>query len=492
MPKSRTIKVLILSTGQMLTTFVAIGSGIILTRILSVTDYGTYRQVMLAFSFAAPFAILGFDRALFIFVPAETTRSKGILFENLSVLLFGGCLLTGFILIGGNRLLALRFNNALLAPLLSMMAFYPIVKFMCASLPACLLVRERTAQLSIFNVVQALILFISVIVPTWISPHTSSALIGAMIGTTVNTTAALYLMNKACPDGDWKPTWTGIKSQAVFSIPLGLSSIIGFASLTLDQILVSSRCSTEVFAVYSVGAMEIPLLGMITGAITSVVIIDYARFYREADYRAIVSLMHQAMSKSAILIFPIGIFLFCMAPELMRILFGKSYEQSAVPFRIYLLMLPIRTLSFGAILQATGNSRHIFYLSILELGLNAIVGWTFIGWWGAAAAAWGNIITTYCVAVPYWIIIFKRITTIKIIDLFPWEAIGRVLILALATSVIPALIKQYGTLSDLPLIIVAASTYFPIILLLFVRANFIHFNEIRDFMESLSVSANKS
>jgi O-antigen/teichoic acid export membrane protein len=88
MSASRTSKVLILSSGEALTALVGIVSAAVLTRVFSKDDYASYRQTLLAFTFAVPFVTLGLPRALYYFLPGEEKRTRGILVENL-LWLFG-------------------------------------------------------------------------------------------------------------------------------------------------------------------------------------------------------------------------------------------------------------------------------------------------------------------------------------------------------------------------------------------------------------------
>jgi O-antigen/teichoic acid export membrane protein len=465
MAESRTTKVLILSSGQALTALVSLVSAAILTRILSKTDFGTYRQAMLAFTFAVPFALLGLDRALYAFLPGDKKRPRGLLVENLLLLTIAGSILSLFIIFGGNHLLAKRFNNPALAALLSLMVLYPLFMLPSTALSACLMSRNRTEQLAVFNVASRLIMLILIIIPCFILPKPSTALLGQVAGAIVTTTVAVYLMFRACPGLAWQPTWNGIKKQLYFSVPLGLSSIIGATSSTLGQVLVSLRSTPEIFAVYTAGAIEIPLIGIITGSITSVVIVDYGRLYKEGNTTAIIDLIHKAMTKSAILILPVMTFLFCIAPELMRLLFGKSYGWSAVPFRIYLLQLPMRTISFGAILQATGNSQEILIAGLLDLTANIVMSWYLIGVFGAAGAAGGSVLANYLVYIPYLTIVIRRILKIDALSLFPLFNILRLLIVSVIPLIIVSLLKVVIHVSDLIWLIIAIIIFAPVIII---------------------------
>jgi O-antigen/teichoic acid export membrane protein len=421
---SRSSKVLVLSSGQALTALVGIASAAVLTRVFSQHDYASYRQTLLAYTFAVPFVTLGFDRALYYFLPGEEKRSRGILVENLLWLLGGGALLSLFLLVGGNRLLAMRFNNPDLGRLLLLLIPYPLLMLPAASLSACLMARNRTEQVAGFNVASRLLMFLAIVVPCMIWPSPSTAIIGTVLGAAVTTVVALTLMFRACDAGDWPPTWSGIRRQIQFSVPLGLASLVGAVAQSLDQVLVSALCPPAVFAVYVSGAMEIPLIGMITGSVTSVVMVDYARFYREGRTAEIVALIHRAMVKCGLILFPVMVFLLCMAPELMCLLFGKPYEASAIPFRIYLLLLPVRTLTFGAVLQATGFSRLILISAAISLVSEAMLVWCAVHFLGPLLAPTGTVIATYVFTVPYLVFVLRSVLRCSVAVLFPWAELA--------------------------------------------------------------------
>jgi O-antigen/teichoic acid export membrane protein len=425
--QSRLAKVMILSSGQALTMLVGIISTAVLARVFSQNDYASYRQALLAFTFALPFVTLGLDKALYYFLPGDEKRSRGILCENLLLLLCGGLLLSLFLMSGGNILLARRFNNPDLANLLLLLAPYPLFVLPAASLASCLMARDRTGQVAGFNIASRALLFAAIVVPglLWATP--SSAIAGTMAWAAVTTAIAVALMFRACNAGSWKPTMDGLLKQIRFSVPLGLATLVGAVSLSLDQVMVASLCAPAVFAVYVNGAVEIPVISMVSGSAASVLLVDYARLYREGRVQEMIVLIHRAMVKSALFLLPAMVYLFCVGPELMRFVFGAAYAESSVPFRVYLLMLPVRTLNFGAVLQATGNSSRILVQSLIALATNAILLWWAIGLLGPLLAPVGPVLSLYLFVVPYLVFSLSKILCCRVTSLFPWAELIRLM-----------------------------------------------------------------
>ena len=177
--------------------------------------------------------------------------------------------------------------------------------------------------------------------------------------------------------------------------------------------------------------------------------VDYARFYREAHIAEIVTLIHRAMTKSAMLLLPIMVFLLCIAPDLMCFLFGEQYRDSSSPFRVFLLLLPVRTITFGAVLQATGKSRRFLVAAVLMLAVNAVLGWFAIGWIGPIGAALASVFATYLVCVPYLMDAIRSVLQVSFREMFPWmellklsatticPGIAALAVIALLTHVLP-------------------------------------------------------
>jgi O-antigen/teichoic acid export membrane protein len=479
MGASRTGKVLILSSAQFLASLIALLSGVILTRILTKRDFATYRQVMLTYTFAAPFVVLGLDRALYTFAPREPERTRGLLVENLTLLSIGGLLLSAFILLGGNHLLARRFNNPDLAVLLPLLVPYTLLILPTRSVPACLMARDKIQALAYYNAVTRLVLLPCVILPALVWRGPAAPLYGQIVGVGIMAVAAVRLMFAACPGHTWQPTLKGIKDQLWFAVPLGLSSLVGALSTSLDQVIVSSRCSPDSYAVYSVGAFEIPLIGVITGSISSVLLVDYALLYYQKNYSEIISLIHRAMTRSAVLLLPLMILLLIVAPSLMEVLFGKSYRGGALFFRIYLLLLPMRTLTFGALLQSAGRSRLILVQSILDLAANAALGWHLTGVLGPAGAALANVLATYLVAVPVGLWALRATLQTPTWRLLPWSRLARILGAALLAGV-PAFALHYWLPVPVVFKLVAASAVFVGVgALIFIRLGLVAPEELR-------------
>jgi len=398
MSSSRTSKVFALSLGQGLTTLVSLVSGMVMARILSQTELATYRQTMLAYDVAIPLLSLGISTGIYYFLPTEKNRARGIVVDGLVMMLVMGLLYAVFIALGGNHLLAKRFSNPAIVHTLVYLVPLPIIMLPAGLLASVMVIQNRVNKLTVYNVLTNLLMASSVIVACllWKTPE---SMVLARVGVSIVVgVAAIVLILQVIPKDDWRPRWSNMKTMVAFSIPLVLAGAMGTISLQLDKLVVSAMCTPEAFAVYSTGALEIPVIGMITGSIATVILPDLRRMVAAGDKTGALALFRQAAEKSAVFLIPMMMFLLVSAEPFILTLFSSKYADSVLPFRLYLLILPVRIVMFGSLMTALGLNRMILYRSGVGLLANLILSVLFVHWWGYIGALIATIVTIYLVA----------------------------------------------------------------------------------------------
>jgi O-antigen/teichoic acid export membrane protein len=352
------------------------------------------------------------------------------LLTNLLLLTGAGAALTLFMACGGNYFLAARFHNPCLASALLLLSPYPVLMLPASAVSACLMAQQQVDRLTAYTIISRIVLLLTVMGPAVYYATPDSAIAGTVIGAILTTPAALYLMIKACPGPTRFPSRAGLLRQLHFSVPLGLAGMVGTTSLQMGHMLVAASLPPSAFASYSVGATEVPFIGMVTGAITSVLLVDYARLYQAGDTAALIALLHRAMSKSAAILLPVMTLLLIIAPDLMECMFGSRYRDSASYFRVLLLLLPVRTITFGAVLQAMGLSRHVLCSALLGLASVTCLCYLTIREFGAIGAAWATVLSTYGIVVPYLMWVLKHYLYVSCAAMFPWRRIARLALMS--------------------------------------------------------------
>ena len=461
MASSRSTKVLALSLGTFLTQMVGMVSGIVLARILTKEDLATYRQTMLAYQFAAPFLILALPSALYFFLPRKPGAERTVLISILIPLATMGFIFSVFLLVGGARLLAWRFSNSGLEHTLRLLAMYPLFALPMAALEACLVARNQVMRLTVFNVMSRLLLTAGLIIVCLLTRRPEPLVLTQVVLAGIMVVPALTLMWQACAAGNARPEPGMMWEMARYSVPLGLATMLGTMTLQLSSVIVSALCTPEDFAVYSVGAFELPLIGIVTGSITTVILADMSNLCREGRKNEALWLFQIAAVRSAAILLPAMVFFWVAAEPFIIGLFSVKYHDSILPFRLYLLTLPVRIVTYGAALMALGKTRLVLYRSIVDFLLNAFLCAVLVHFFGYLGGVIGMLATLYT-----WTSLYNLRTITKGFDVYfknvlPHGQLLRILFAALALALPAWGLGNVFALPQILKLIVAAVVYWP-------------------------------
>lgn len=448
MAQSRTSKVFALSLGQGLNTIVGLGLAMITARVLSKTDLATYRQTRLAYEVVLPLLGLGMGQAIYYFLPVARKRLRGIVVDAVVLLAGIGTLCAIFIIAGGNHLLAKRFSNPAIVHTLLYIAPLPIIALPAAIIPAVLVVRERVNLLSAYNVLKHLAIGVSVLVTCYLWRQPEQMVITYVAVTCAAGAVGLWFAFRSVPADSWYPDPTNMATMVRFSTPLALATMVGTISLQLDKLIVSAMQPPEIFAVYSNGAREIPLIGIVTGSIAGVILPDLRKAVAEGENEKAVALFRKAAEKSAWLLLPAMMFFMVSADSFIVTLFSEKYAASSLPFRIYLLLLPARIAFAGPILVAIGKTRSILFRSCITLFINAGLSIYFVSVLGYVGAALGSVVSIYFFARPYNILVITRSLSATLNEILPLTQCIKIIAIFLIPTALSLLVKMTTSSSN--------------------------------------------
>ena len=454
MQSSRTGKVLVLSSGRILTKFIGLASAMVMVRMLTQGELATYRQTILAYEVAIPLFSLGLEHAILFYLPPEKTRLRGIVVDALLMMVLMGFLYAIFILSGGNHILAKRFSNPAIVKTLIYMAPLPMIMIPASLLDVIMVVQNRINKLVIYNVLTNLAIAGSVIVACllWATPE---ALVLTMVSVNILISIiALILIFQAVPNDEWHPRLGNMKAMLIYSLPLVLAGSIATISLHLDKIIVSSFCSKEEFAVYSVGAIRIPIIGIVTGAISKVLVVDFRREYAANNLSEALRLYRLVPIKTTVFLFPVMVFCMIAAKPLMVVLFSEKYVASTMAFMLYLLIIPFRTILLGG-LASVGKSKIILRNSAVALLFNLILSILLVHIMGYYGAIIATVLTLLFWGIPITLYEISRSLKTTMAKVYPWKTVGINLLISIIAGIPSGLVllvlRDYNKIMQLAL-----------------------------------------
>lgn len=358
--QSNTIQAFWIGLGSIATFTFSIVSAAILSRWLSKSDYGTYKQVMYVYNTLLVVFTLGLPKAYSYFLPKYSVEYGNSIVNKINIVFIAIGVLFSALLFGGASIIAELLNNPQLTTSLKLFALSPAFILPTMGIEGIMASYKQSHINAIYLLITRLILLLFVIGGVCIKPDCNSAIIGFTIASILNCFIGLYI--KKIPFKEIKSVKTDLTYKAIFkfSIPLMVASIGGIVIKTADQFYVSRFFGTEVFADFSNGTIDLPFVSMVLSAAATVLLPEFSRLLsKEKDhYTEIVTLWRDTAYKSALLLYPFIIYSIFFAKQIMVLLYGDLYTASSIYFVIILIVDIFTIAPYYPIIIALGASDY--------------------------------------------------------------------------------------------------------------------------------------
>ncbi|MEM1271376.1 MAG: oligosaccharide flippase family protein, partial [Bacteroidota bacterium] len=268
-----------------------------------------------------------------------------------------------------------------------------------------MLASDRQVDAAWFQILTSLTRFFGLLGPLWLGYGLVVGMWGLVAYAVTRFVGAFWWTLRVLPPKT-EPLPAGFaKEQVRFSVPLGLSSVVGRFNRQVDKIVVSVLLTATALAEYNVGAQEIPLVTVVPAAVASVLISKYVQLERSQERKALIGLWYRGIEKTTLLVVPATVGFIAVAQDFLPTLFGAGYEAAIVPFQIYSLIVLHRVTQYGSILQAFGDTKGILHLTLALLSLNLALSVPLTLWLGLPGAA----LSTFIANMMSWYLALRKI-----------------------------------------------------------------------------------
>lgn len=335
--------------------------------------------------------------------------------------------------------LADTMNNPGLKSLMVVMSFYPLADMISQIVIPALISIDRANVSAMFGVIFSLARITGVAVPLALgAPLVTSVavMVAAVFGTTIlGLVLVVVFLGVRGPWFSRQFLW----EQMDYAVPMAGALVVGLAGRQLDKWIISIFFGPEQYAIFSNGAQELPVVGVVTAGLASAILPEMVKFAGEGKIGSALDLWKRSSRVGALVVFPTFVLSLFLAQELMIVLFSRRYIESTYPFIVYLFVLPMRVVIFAAVLRALSKTRPIMVGAVLALAANSVLGVGLLklfgtGRWGLLLPAAASVISHY-LAAWYLLGMIRKFTGVPIRRLLPWGALAKLLGLAILAGV---------------------------------------------------------
>jgi len=413
---------------------------ILLVRRLDLTQFGVYKQLFLVIGTSVLVLPLGFAMSAYYFLPREALRQAetvlNIFLFNLTVgLLAGACLILWPALLG------IIFHQPGLATYTGLMGAVIMLWIISSAIEIIPIANGETRFASVM-ILGVQLTRTTIYLSAAIAFGTVRALLYAAVLQGFLQTGVLWWYLQSRFGSFWRRfDWQLMRTQLSYAIPLGLAGVLFTAQTDLHSYFVSNRLGAAAFAIYAVGTINLPLMGLLQEATNAILITRVCELQHLNQPREIIFLMARATRKLAAAYFPVYALLVVLAPQLITFAFTRRYLASVPIFLVNLTMLLVGIVLQDPLFRAYREQR--FFLIRLRIALCALLVaglWFAIGRYGPI----GAITVVVGVSVTERIVTtarFGRVLGFGWHDMVLLKDVGKLAIAALAAALVAAAVR---------------------------------------------------
>lgn len=466
-------------------------SAAVLSRFLSKTEYGTYKQVMYVYNTLLVVFTLGLPKAYAYFLPRYDIKYGNSIVNKLNHIFF----LIGFtftiLLYLGSPLIADILHNPKLASSLKLFAIAPTFILPTMGIEGIMSTYKQNYINAIYTLITRLFMLLCVVIPIVIyKADCDTAIIGFSVSSLITCIIGLYLKKTPYKKVISEKVNLSYKDIFRFSVPLMLASLGGIAIKSADQFFVSRYFGTEVFADFANGSIDLPFVGMILGAAATVLLPEFSRKLANGDssYNSIVDLWRRTAVKSALILFPLIIYCCFFAENIMVFLYGEQYYASAIYFIIMLIVNLFTIAPYYPIIIAFGATNYYAKVHLWMAILVWVLEYLTVILFDIAIAI---AVVSALLSIAKVVIMTKFIANrlhVRAFRIFPLKDLSVIIITNILCGAFVFFIYRYIIIDNLPLRLVTSFCLYCIITLLsgkVVNINYISsiqplFNKFKD------------
>ena len=381
--EGKTIQAMWVAMGSLSSFALAIVSAAILSRYFNKTDYGTYRQILYVYNTLLIIFSAGLPSVFAYFLPRYTAeQGKDIVIKVTKVLLIAGGVFSIFLFLTAD-IIASLLKNPELGRGLRIFSPIPLLLLPTLGIDGIFSTYKKTIYIAIYNTVSRSLMLLFIVLPVILFKGTYvHAIYGWLVVSVLMLIIALYYKNIPFRGLIRQGSSLTLREIFGYSLPLVGASLWGMAIRSADQFYISRYFGTEVFAEFSNGFIDLPFVGMVTGATSVVLMPLFSKLIHENingnGTAALLELWRNALTKSAIIIYPIVIFFLFNSRLTVVALYSETYANSAIYFSIAMMLNFFNIIVFAPLLFALGETRfyarmHMYFAFIAWAGGYMIV-----------------------------------------------------------------------------------------------------------------------
>jgi O-antigen/teichoic acid export membrane protein len=437
-------------------------SPMLLTRMLSVEQFGQYREFLLYATLLGALAAFNISNSLLRFVAHQPEHRQQFVDQAL-LMTFG----TTTLVLLGTAALNWIFDGALVGDYMLPLAILTFLYVNFDYWEQMWLAQRRIGAVFAYTSGRLIARMITVVTAAWLTSDVRVIIWSLVALETVRFVAAVFVWARQRQRGPHRLE-SGWREQLRFCGPTGASQVLTTLNKSMGSLYVTKVLGPIGLAHYSIGTYIRPVITVLRDSLSDALLPEMSEQQRTPKQGDSLLLWRRMTIVTAILLIPAAVLLARFADTLVVTLFSEEYRLAVPVFQIYTLVLFREIVDFAVPLRAINRTGPLMYGNGLSIVVNAIALTILLPTVGLLGAAVAFIISRM-VEGMYLGRQTAKAYGIASRELVKWGDVGKVAVAAALASII--LVGSFWT-STLGLfgVIVAGCCYLvvyvPLLLLL--------------------------
>ncbi len=414
---------------------------LVLARVLSLEEYGTYYQLFLIATTLYMVLPFGVVQSLYYFVP-RADEKRPWLVQTL-VFMAGAGLLGAALVWGLLGPVARSFDNPALLEHRAALAAYTALLIGAFPLEISLTSQGRTKQSALVYLVSDVLRSTAMVVPCLLGAGLHGLML-SVVGFAGLRCVATWLV---VPRGSSGPLMRASlwREQLLYAAPFGAAMLLAVPQQNAHFYVVAGAVAPAVYAIYRVGCFQLPVVDLLYTPTSEVLMVRLGELEKQGRLEEGVGAFREAAGKLAFAFLPLAAFLFAAAPEFISALFGAKFLPAVSIFRVSVLGVVLAILPMDGVLRARGHTRAIFFSYLIKAAVTVPLLWLGVRHFGMLGGVVSWVLAevvgkgTLLARVPAALSTPER--PLRVRDIIPWRELGKASLAAVAAAVAVFLLR---------------------------------------------------
>lgn len=339
-----------------------------LVRLLTVGEFGSYRQFFLLEMYISSLFQLGLNQALYYFIPRDL-RNAGAYFLNtllLNFIVFALAFTAIGIALGP---LSGWLNMAVLKDMFWLLVGNVVVLMTVIASDCYLTSRQEIKAAAVFEIAGQTLMSVACLAAAYLTRRLDAILLALLFARTVQAASMIAYVHWHLRGFRADRYFFGIRQQVRYGVVLGAAGTLFTVLMKLHEFFVSRYYGTEGYAVYSAGCTDIPLVRIFTQAVAMVSLGQFAVMEKQGDWLGIGRTWDRVMTSSYAITIPVVAGLVLVADPLMRFMFTDTYAGAIPIFQVASVMKIAMVFNATLVLRAMSRNDVSIWTNVVTLVL---------------------------------------------------------------------------------------------------------------------------